>query len=154
MTEKSSSRIWLFLVLVIAVILMAAGLGYYLFVKNDVEPEQEPIVTSLSLPSVTEPKETVPEVAHEEPSGPVERRAMPEEEPLEEERPPSQDQCQKIERDIQDFFRYLDNQKYVMNVRISPLRADSARIDQEKRARPARSCCCSFFLLFMFISAQ
>lgn len=116
MTEKSSSRTWLFLVLVIIVILMAAGLGYYLFIKKDVEPEPEPIVTPPSLPSVTEPKESVPEVAPEEPSGPVERQVIPEEKPLKEEGAPSQDQCQRTEKDIQEFFRYLDNQKYVQDL--------------------------------------
>jgi hypothetical protein len=113
MKEKSNSHVWLFVLLIILLIILA-GLGYYFFTKKDVEQETPPPLPPPSPPAVTEPQETSPQMEPKKPEGPIERRAMPdEEEPSKPALPPSQDECERVEKEILEFFGYLDNQNYV-----------------------------------------
>jgi len=117
MKEKSGSRIWL-LLLIIIIILIMAGFGYYFYSKKDVVQEPEKVLPQPSLPAVTEPKPTTPEMEPQKPEGPVERRAIPEEEPSKSKLTTSYYDCEQIENNIMDFFRYLDKKEYVKNLKL------------------------------------
>ena len=58
----------------------------------------------------------------EKPEGPMERKPIeqppPEKETAGEKGPPLEEQCAKTEKNLQDFFVYLDKQKYIQNLKL------------------------------------
>jgi hypothetical protein len=119
MDKKNSYPKWL---LIAIIILILAGLCYYFFFSHDVEKKPPAPLPPTTSTSETEPQLTTPAVEPEKPAGPVER--MPIEEPSSgeeitiEERPSAEKQCAKTEKNLQDFFLYLDRQKYIQNLKL------------------------------------
>ena len=118
MKKKSGSSIWLLLLIIIIILLIIAGGGYYFYSKKDVVQEPEKILPSPPLPPVTEPKATISDMVPEKPEGPIERQEIPLEEPSKPELSASQYKCKQIEKDILDFFQYLDKKEYVKNLNL------------------------------------
>jgi len=121
---KKRGRRDMWLRLIILLILVAAGVTAYFLLRErapDVKKVEEKRVDEKKVeekePSVREvvpiQRERAPEIAEKKTTekGPIsgevrEERRSPEKE----------DYCRKIENGVQDFFRYLDNKKYVKNL--------------------------------------
>jgi len=106
MRKKRKSRAWLWILLVIV---LAGVIGYYIISKNSTGPE-EPLITE-KLASV----ET--KIPSEEPRNiSVEKEAastgLTEEAPAQKSSP-KEDLCAQVEKNITEFFRYLDQKEYV-----------------------------------------
>jgi len=110
MRKKRKSRAWLWILLVAA---LAGVIGYFIISKNSAGPE-EPLITEklasveIKAPS-EEPKNTSVEVEREAAStGLTEEAPAPKSSPKE-------DSCAQVEKNITEFFRYLDQKEYVQN---------------------------------------
>jgi len=106
MRKKRKSRAWLWILLVVV---LAGVIGYFIISKNSTGPE-EPLITE-KLASV----ET--KVPSEEPkNNSVEREVtstgLTEEAPAPKSSP-KEDFCAQVEKNITEFFRYLDQKEYV-----------------------------------------
>ena len=106
MRKKRKSRAWLWILLVVV---LAGVIGYFIISKNSTGPE-EPLITE-KLASV----ET--KVPSEEPKNTsVEREVtstgLTEEAPAPKSSP-KEDFCAQVEKNITEFFRYLDQKEYV-----------------------------------------
>ena len=108
MRQKRKSRAWLWILLVVV---LAGVIGYYIISKNSTGPE-EPLITE-KLTSVEtkvpseEPKSTSVEVERE-----VTSTGLTEEAPAPKSSP-KEDLCAQVEKNITEFFRYLDQKEYV-----------------------------------------
>lgn len=108
MGKKRKSRAWLWILLVVV---LAGVIGYYIISKNSTGPE-EPLITE-KLASVEtkvpseEPKNTSVEVERE-----VTSTGLTEEAPAPKSSP-KEDLCTQVEKNITEFFRYLDQKEYV-----------------------------------------
>jgi hypothetical protein len=108
MGKKRKSRAWLWILLVVV---LAGVIGYYIISKNSTRPE-EPLITE-KLASVEtkvpseEPKNTSVEVERE-----VTSTGLTEEAPAPKSSP-KEDLCTQVEKNITEFFRYLDQKEYV-----------------------------------------
>ena len=110
MRKKRKSRAWLWILLVVV---LAGVIGYFIISKNSTGPE-EPLITE-KLASVEtkvpseEPKNTNVEVEREVTStGFTEEASALKSSPKE-------DSCAQVEKNITEFFRYLDQKEYVRN---------------------------------------
>ena len=110
MRKKGKSRAWLWILLVAV---LAGVIGYFIISKNSAGPE-EPLITEklasveIKAPS-EEPKNTSVEVEREAAStGLTEEAPAPKSSPKE-------DSCAQVEKNITEFFRYLDQKEYVRN---------------------------------------
>ncbi len=120
MRKKRKSRAWLWILLVVV---LAGVIGYFIISKNSTGPE-EPLITE-KLASVEtkvpseEPQNTSVEVERVE----VKRMEVEREVTsagLSEEAPApksslKEDFCAQVEKNITEFFRYLDQKEYVRN---------------------------------------
>jgi hypothetical protein len=108
MGKKRKSRDWLWILLVVV---LAGVIGYYIISKNSTGPE-EPLITE-KLASVEtkvpseEPKNTSVEVERE-----VTSTGLTEESPAPQSSP-KEDLCAQAEKNITEFFRYLDQKEYM-----------------------------------------
>jgi hypothetical protein len=115
MRKKRKSRPWLWILLVVV---LAGVIGYFIISKNSTGPE-EPLITE-KLASVEtkvhseEPKNTSVEVERVEVEREVTSTALTEEAPAPKSSP-KEDLCAQIEKNITEFFRYLDQKEYVRN---------------------------------------
>ena len=108
MRQKRKSRAWLWILLAVV---LACVIGFFVIAKNRTGPE-EPLITE-KLASV----ET--KVPSEEPKNTsVEREVtstgLTEETPAPKSSP-KEDSCAQVEKNITEFFRYLDQKEYVRN---------------------------------------
>ncbi len=115
MRKKRKSRAWLWILLVVV---LAGVIGYFIISKNSTGPE-EPLITE-KLASVEtkvpseEPKHTSAEVERVEVEREVTSAGLSEEAPAPKS-PPKEDFCAQAEKNITEFFRYLDQREYVRN---------------------------------------
>lgn len=106
MGKKRKSRAWLWILLVVV---LAGVIGYYIISKNSTGPE-EPLITE-KLASVEtkvpseEPKNTSVE-------SDVTSTGLTEEAPAPQSSP-NEDFCAQVEKNITEFFRYLDQKEYM-----------------------------------------
>lgn len=126
MTKRAKGRIWWFLLLIVAL----AGLGYYLYSQMGPD-EKKPLVAKKVSPA--KPEHLIQAEVKEKKPGvfPV---------PTKEEAPlkpsPEEDFCTKIEKDMAEFFHYLDQKKYVQ--RLDPNRDSYARFKDILKRSAAR----------------
>ncbi len=115
MRKKRKSRTWLWILLVVV---LAGVIGYFIISKNSTGPE-EPLITE-KLASVEtkvpseEPKNTSVEVESVEVEREVTSPGLTEEAPAPKSSP-KEDFCAQVEKNITEFFRYLDQKEYVRN---------------------------------------
>ena len=101
------------LLLLALIVLIAAGLlGYYLYtsrgrVKEEKEPEK---IAEVS------PKEEDVAIKEKKPQLLEEIKKPPEEEITTLESKPEEDPCTRIDREIKEFFQYLDSKSYVLHM--------------------------------------
>ena len=113
MRKKRKSRAWLWILLVVV---LAGVTGYFIISKNSTGPE-EPLITE-KLASVEtkvpseEPKHTSAEVERVEVEREVTSTGLTEEAPAQKSAP-KEDFCAELEKNITEFFRYLDQKEYV-----------------------------------------
>ncbi len=113
MRQKRKSRAWLWILLVVV---LAGVIGYFIISKNSTGPE-EPLITE-KLASVEtevpseEPKHTSAEVERVEVEREVTSTGLTEEAPAQKSAP-KEDFCAELEKNITEFFRYLDQKEYV-----------------------------------------
>jgi len=132
MAKRSKGRIWWWLLL----ILVIAGLGYYLY--SQMEPEQKKaLVPEKVIPvqpeRLTQKEPTIAKVKEKKP----EALAVPTKEEVPPKPAPEEDYCTKIEKEMEEFFQYLDQKPYVKY--LNPEKDSYARFkDMLKRcsARP------------------
>ena len=108
MKKSGKSRIWWWLLLVVVL----AGIGYYLYSEMWPKPEEVSVTEKVFPAKKAGLSEIQPEAAEEV------RKPIPS---LTEEEPPEkplaeEDYCTKIENNIGEFFRYLDQKKYVQKL--------------------------------------
>ena len=108
MKKNGKSRIWWWLLLVVVL----AGIGYYLYSEMWPKPEEVLVTEKVSPAKEAGLSEIQPEAGEEV------RKPIPS---LTEEEPPEKpiaevDYCTKIEENIGEFFRYLDQKNYVRNL--------------------------------------
>jgi len=126
MTKRAKGRTWWWLLLIVAL----AGLGYFLY--SQIGPdEKKPLVAKKVSPAKperliqAEVKEKKPEVFPD---------------PTKEETPlkpsPEEDFCTKIEKDMAEFFHYLDQKRYVQQ--LDPNRDSYARFKSILKRSAAR----------------
>ncbi|OPX38984.1 MAG: hypothetical protein B1H12_00995 [Desulfobacteraceae bacterium 4484_190.2] len=115
MRQKRKSRTWLWILLVVV---LAGVIGYFILSRNTKGPE-EPLITErlasveTKVPS-KEPKNTSDELERVEVEREVNSTGFTEEAPA----PKSshkEDLCAQVEKNITEFFRYLDQKQYVRN---------------------------------------
>jgi len=105
MKKKKKNRGWLWILL--AVIL--AGLGYYLYTQKDQKPKKRMAVEKPAPAGKTAPKPEQKVLVEKEKSYRV--RPIKEEPP---EKPSTkEDICGKLEKNVAEFFRYLDGKEYI-----------------------------------------
>jgi len=106
MRKKRKSRAWLWILLVV---ILAGVIGYFIISKNSTRPEEPLIAEKLAsvekkVPS-EEPKNTSVESQ-------VTSTGLNEEAPAPKSSP-KEDFCAQVEKNITEFFRYLDQKEYV-----------------------------------------
>jgi hypothetical protein len=105
MKKEKKVRAWLWVLLLVVL----AGLAYYLYSQKAPEPEKRPVIQK---PPAAEQK-TVPQKRvkiakkEEKPSPDLPGEETP---PT---GPPGEDEYSKIEKDVADFFHYLDQKEYI-----------------------------------------
>ena len=127
-TKSNIGHGWWWLLLII----ILAGLGYYLYSEMGREPAKDSIIEGPAsvkkIPAPTEPQG----VTGEEGAVPV--RPTREEPPL---KPaPKEDYCARIEKNVAEFFRYLDEKEYVS--RLNPKTDAYTRFKKILRRAAAR----------------
>ncbi len=131
MTKRSKGRIWLWLLLILAL----AGLGYYLYSqmvpdqKKTLVPEKE---TPVQPERLMQKETTTAKVKEGKPETlPVPTKEEPPLKPATEE-----DYCTKIEKEMEEFFHYLDQKPYVKY--LDPNRDSYARFKYMLKRSSAR----------------
>ena len=115
MRKKRKSRAWLWILLVVV---LAGVIGYFIISKNSAGPE-EPLITEklasveIKAPS-EESKNTTVEVERVELESEVTSIGLTEEAPAPKSSP-KEDPCAQVEKNITEFFRYLDQKEYLRN---------------------------------------
>lgn len=108
MKKIEMGRLWWWLL----VIVVLAGLGYYTYSEMNRKPAK-PLVTKKVARAKTKP------LSQEQPSAAGEKKDIlagsAQEEPLAKALP-EKDDCTQIEKDVAEFFRYLDHKKYVQHI--------------------------------------
>ena len=104
MKKSGKSRIWWWLLIVVVL----AGIGYYVYSEMWPKPEEVKVspvkeagLSEIQPEAAEEVRKPIPSLTEEEPP----------EKPIAEE-----DYCTKIENNIGEFFRYLDQKKYVQKL--------------------------------------
>ncbi len=107
MRKKGKARIWwvLLFLLVAGVIIFA---GYHMFMKKDHEKEEV-----LVSKKVTSEKSKAPKV---ERIIPPEKKTAPPEEIKETKPPVEEDSCHQIEKQVIEFFMYLNKKSYIQHI--------------------------------------
>lgn len=106
MRKKQKSRAWLWILLVVV---LAGVIGYFIISKNSTRPE-EPLITE-KLASV-ETKVPSEELKNTSVESQVTSTGLTEEAPAPKSAP-KEDFCAQVEKNITEFFRYLDQKEYV-----------------------------------------
>lgn len=132
MKKNMRGRFWLWLLLLV----ILAGIGYYFYSKGDREPKQA-LVTKEVAPVQQEPIIQESVIISEEKEGKTVRLPIQTEEEIATKRSPKEDYCVQIEKNVADFFRYLDQKQYVQEL---DLQADTythfKKIIKRMAARP------------------
>ena len=106
MRKKRKSRAWLWILLVVV---LAGVIGYFIISKNSTRPEEPFITEKLASVETKVPSEELKNTRVESQvtsTGLTEKAPAPKSAPKE-------DFCTQVEKNITEFFRYLDQKEYV-----------------------------------------
>lgn len=135
MRKRGKRRIWSRLIFLL--VLVAAGLaGYFLLLEKDraeKRAEEEKVAEKKAEENRAQQSEAEEKMASVREGAPSQKEGLPQmgvkkpiiKEPvltgeLEAQRPPeNEDYCSKIENGVQEFFSYLNNEKYIQNLEAS-----------------------------------
>ena len=105
MKKKKKNRGWLWILLVV----ILAGLGYYLYTQKDQKPKKRMAVEKPAPAGKTAPEPEQKVLVEKEKSYQV--RPIKEGSP---EKPSTkEDLCASVEKNVAEFFRYLDGKEYI-----------------------------------------
>ncbi len=108
MRKKRKSRAWLWILLVVV---LAGVIGYYIISKNITGPEEPLITEKLASVETKVPSEELKNTSVEA-EREVTSTGLTEEAPAPKSSP-KEDFCAQVEKNITEFFRYLDQKEYV-----------------------------------------
>lgn len=108
MSGNKKGRTWMWLVVVIV-----AGLSIYLYTKMGRKGEKSPPITKTATVAEKSTSPAPQKVAEETESPLQSTIKVPPVQPA-----PQEDPCAQIERNMAEFFRYLDNKKYVKQLHL------------------------------------
>ncbi|UCF57532.1 MAG: hypothetical protein JSW15_03435 [Deltaproteobacteria bacterium] len=113
MRKRGRRRIWPWLFILL--VLVAAGLvGYFILLEREREEKKAEEKRASVREVAPTQKESVPQIGVETP---VKEEPTLAEEVIAKRPPDKEDYCSKIENGVQDFFRYLNKEKYIQHLK-------------------------------------